>query len=30
LREDAWDELKQLSLALMNRAPLQTQAPAFL
>lgn len=30
LREDAWDELKQLSLALMNRAPCQTQAPAFL
>lgn len=29
LREDAWDELKQLGLALMNRAPVQSSAAAF-
>lgn len=30
LRADAWDELKQLGLILMNRAPLQSTASAFL
>lgn len=30
LREDAWDELKQLGLVLMNRAPLQSSASAIL
>lgn len=30
LREDAWDELKQLGLVLMNRAPVQSTAAAFL
>lgn len=30
LREDAWDELKQLGLVLMNRAPVQSTAAIFL
>jgi DNA polymerase-3 subunit delta len=30
LREDAWDELKQLGLVLMNRASMQSTATAFL
>jgi DNA polymerase III subunit delta len=29
LRDDAWDELKQLGLALMNRAPVQSNLAAF-
>lgn len=30
LREDAWDELKQLGLVLMNKAPVQSTAAIFL
>lgn len=30
LREDTWDELKQLGLVLMNRAPVQSSAAAIL
>jgi DNA polymerase-3 subunit delta len=30
LREDAWDELKQLGLVLMNKAPVRSTAAAIL